>query len=177
MRRPVKRPDFLSDGCHPAGIGHHTKRIKAPYRVGETVYVKEKWTLHDGDYHPVDGDIGMPIYRADHRTGNDGPDKIKWRHAIRMPEWASRIKLEIVGVRAERLQEITTRDCLAEGCPVPNIKDHAAAALIKNVGIPPKKWFAERWDSICRDKYTWDSNLWVWRIEFKVCKALDNRSE
>lgn len=198
-RRPVKKqPEFGIMECPYCGFGLMNKDggcncrpVKAPYShyPSETVYVKETWKPG------VCNQTSVYIeYKA---GGTEWPtnmpagiaDKIRlqsplWRPSILMPEWASRIKLEIVSVRAERLQEITNRDCIAEGWPIPNIKDYAAddilkeiresevpcfaaASLIKSVGISPKEWFQGLWDSIYRDKCPWDSNCWIWRIEFK----------
>ncbi len=78
----------------------------------------------------------------------------RWRPSIHMPRKASRITLEITEVRVERLQDISRGDCMAEGCPFPNI-----AKL-----TDPIEWFAELWESINEN---WDANPWVWVVEFK----------
>ncbi|MBF0178368.1 MAG: hypothetical protein HQL63_16225 [Magnetococcales bacterium] len=38
-----------------------------------------------------------------------------WNPSIHMPRWASRVTLEIVNIRAERLQEISAEDIFKEG--------------------------------------------------------------
>jgi len=72
-----------------------------------------------------------------------------------MPRWASRITLEVTGVRVEKLQEITESDAKAEGV------DPVVAKL-------PTHRDAYRclWGEI-NGAGSWDENPWVWVIEFK----------
>lgn len=78
------------------------------------------------------------------------------RPSIFMPRAASRITLEITGVRVERLQDITRGDCMAEGCPFPNISKETN----------PKDWYSDLWKTI-NGADSWDKNPWVWVIKFK----------
>jgi len=82
-----------------------------------------------------------------------------WKPSIHMPRWASRITLEVVNVRAERLQAITNDDAKAEGVNEWN-------------GEEPGDFcgeFRELWDSINSDRgYGWEANPWVWVVEFKT---------
>lgn len=91
------------------------------------------------------------IFRAgwEHSTGG-----IRWRPSIHMPRWASRITLEITGVRVERLQDISEADCAAEGLGSPFLRDYK------------KPKFAALWQSIYGEE-SWQANPWVWVIEFK----------
>jgi hypothetical protein len=89
-----------------------------------------------------------------------------WKPSIFMPGWASRITLEIVSVRVERLQEITEEDAKAEGVEV---KPSAGIASIVAGGNPTPAQFEyyALWESINAKTHPWASNPWVWVIEFK----------
>ncbi|SHL11365.1 hypothetical protein SAMN05216428_101116 [Nitrosospira sp. Nsp11] len=90
--------------------------------------------------------------------------------SIHMPRWASRILLEITGVRVERLQDISEEDAIAEGCEAiqgcewrtfveadAGVPYHAHTAIDAYRGL---------WESI-NGEGSWDANPWVWVIEFR----------
>lgn len=79
------------------------------------------------------------------------------RPSIHMPRWASRITLEITGIRVERLQDITNNDALDEGTP--------DLRTIEN-GWDMRRCFQELWEQI-NGAGSWAENPWVWVIEFK----------
>jgi hypothetical protein len=74
---------------------------------------------------------------------------------IHMPRWASRIDLEITGVRVERLRDISEEDAKAEGWP-----GFSCAEI-------PERWFRGLWWKINGEK-SWAENPWVWVVEFKM---------
>lgn len=76
------------------------------------------------------------------------------RPSIHMPRWASRLTLEIVGVRVERLKDISEQDALAEGSPLQSGAFYHAT------------WYRGLWESI-NGEGSWDANPWVWVIEFR----------
>ncbi len=117
--------------------------------------------------YPATGGQPQPMGGARHRGGTT-PTWWK-RPAIHMPRTASRITLEITGVRVERLQEISDEDCVREGC----------GATLTAIGVPtssnpaetiPRAMFRELWQSI-NGPESWDANPWVWAIEFKHLKG------
>ena len=83
-----------------------------------------------------------------------------WSPAIHMPRWASRLTLDVAGVRVERLQEITADDAVREGInpsEVPGVgSDHALVDA-----------FQKLWDSINGKHSPWSSNPWVWVVSFR----------
>lgn len=150
-----------------------------PYgKPGDRLWVRETWIPDPTDddtwdyYCFSDGRImnlnALPrryknpshvIYKS--TWGNLG---LKWKKSIHMPRWASRITLEITNVRVERLQDIRLKDIYAEG-------------LNDNIDIVGHKvdkrffgyyLFKELWNSINDKKYPWESNPWVWVIEFNL---------
>jgi hypothetical protein len=88
--------------------------------------------------------------------------KLKWTPSIHMPRWASRITLEIVSVRVERLQDITEECAKAEGCDNSN----SEAAITVGWYERPRSAFIRLWESI-NGADSWLSNPWVWVVEFK----------
>ena len=172
-RRPVNDSFAFDEGighCHIDGklsflvrntTSGETKWIIAPYQPGETVYGKETWKPGVCNQTSVYIEYKAGGTEWPHAPAGMG-DKIRhqppfWRPSIHMPEWASRIKLAITDVRAERLHEITEEEAMSEG--------------IHNPGDPDFDYigeFSRLWDSIYRDKCPWDSNPWILRIEFKV---------
>ena len=86
-----------------------------------------------------------------------------WHPARYMHAEFSRIRREIVEVRAERLQDITYEGYLAEGWVDVECDDGEAVA---------ESWFATLWDSINTKRgYPWSSNPWTWRLAFKKAEA------
>lgn len=133
---------------------------KFPYgQVGDRLWVKETWTT---DWHTVGNDYEPDVvYKA-----SPPPDYVtveRWRPSIYMPRWASRITLETTGIRAERVQDISIRhdDCMKEGWPF--------GYQVETLNESPIVTFARYWDSInAKRGYSWESNPWVWVIEFKI---------
>lgn len=157
--------------------------IKCPYgQVGDRLWVRETWGTFERYGIPVDRDLDKLAYRAD--GGAFVPD-MGWKPSIHMPRWASRLTLEIVSVRVERLQDISVGDALAEGIRCPDCGytardsgihlDHAIcinkwlqASKAEDVGWHPAiEEFSELWDSI-NGEGSWNANPWVWVVEFKV---------
>jgi len=154
---------------------------KARYQVGETVYVKEvhyrygKWVKNGltktrkqrWEFKP------LPELRISSIKGvqsfryyDNPPDGVKpnsyrkegWykRSPLFMPEWAARYFITITDVRAERLQEISRDNILAEGIyPFP---------------YHNKTEFKNLWNSINKD-YPWESNPWAFAYSFKRVEA------
>ena len=81
-------------------------------------------------------------------------EEIRWTPSIHMPRTASRILLEITGVRVERLRSMSQDDARAEGV--------IAASGPMEAGLA----FRELWESIYGEG-SWKANPWVWVIEFK----------
>ena len=155
------------------------KQVHCPYgKPGHRLWVREAWGLFN-DLGFCDTSLArlqtLPYpwqlaYRADHvdPVRGDGPHRPYWRPSIHMPRWASRITLEITGIRVERLQEISEVDARAEG-----IADEAAdkvlqmaEAMNQREPSPYASAFETLWQSI-HGPDSWDVNPWVWVVEFQ----------
>ncbi|GFM89396.1 hypothetical protein PSCICO_47950 [Pseudomonas cichorii] len=171
-----------------------TKRnLECPYgRPGDRLWVRETFALlgnEDGcciDWQDnlIKGDErnAARIYRASCPAGDYGLSQIPakadwkpdteameydgaWRPSIHMPRWASRILLEITGVRAERLHDISRADIRAEGleCPPELASD--------DVSPNYRDWYPEAWRKLWESTGgDWSANPWVWVVEFRRVK-------
>lgn len=110
--------------------------------------------------------------RAIENTRQAADDWVKLNHycgkrgatvpAIHMPRWASRITLVVTGVRVERLQDISEADALAEGVNVH--QDHHGRPTTSIYS--PVQAYRDLWEQI-NGPGSWDSNPWVWAVDFK----------
>lgn len=135
-----------------------------PYgKPGDKLWVRETFCA---DFLPF-------IYRATATSENYGKEKIKWRPSIHMPRIYSRITLEIVSVRVERLQDISEADAIAEGVESRRIRIgnsvHSNLEYQMNARLP----FIELWNSINGKKEgcSWEASPFVWVVEFKRVEA------
>lgn len=124
---------------------------KCPYgQPGDRLWVREKHAPMLGG-----GWVYAADYSAERLKQKDG--RGFWKPSIFMKREASRITLEIVSVRLERLRDISGIDAWREGCmyhpkAYPTIDDVIA-------------WYRELWESI-NGAGSWDANPWVWVVEF-----------
>lgn len=176
--------------CQPDHPHHITRAC--PYGVpGNRLWVRETWQAFFADEVPADRPrgprhtMGIPaqperesfvFYRADGDLSHpeDGSEAI-WLSPLHMPRWASRITLEIVSVRVERVQEISEEDALAEGAlefdgPTTFVDDGMQSIYFPNMGYA-RAAFIDLWDSINANRAPWESNPWVWAIEFRRIDA------
>lgn len=149
--------------------------VKCPYGgAGDLLWVRETWRIEKEN--PVRDLNTMAIIDYDKPTIQYKADKLPhiqeilkpyWKPAIFMFKKDARLWLEIISVRPERLQEITEEDAIAEG--VERLGDQYVEYFRKEpyTTYSARIAFESLWDSINAKKHPWESNPWVWRIEFK----------
>lgn len=164
-RAPLEvAPGFFHFWCS----GEHACPLGEPgdlLWVRETHYLVRQQGKQDGAVIEID-------YKADpNHEQRMCPQK--WRPSIHMPRWASRITLEITGVRVERLQDISEADAVAEGIEF----DPGEGGVFHVSRVAGGCWsdsavgsFGKLWKSINGDD-SWDANPWVWVVEFKRSDA------
>ncbi|MDW0360865.1 hypothetical protein Q8G38_16245 [Halomonas venusta] len=186
-----------------ATIGFAATAGLCPYgQTGDRLWVRETWS---GEHHmsgikpsrrvdyPDDTNY-MPALPATWYWADGEPELGDWerpRPSIHMPRWASRITLEIVSVRVERLLSISDEDAIAEGCYTNDeysdmageadvwpcqicdgyqVHEQGSLAGASEVDChscdSPKKRFNQLWQSI-NGFDSWDANPWVWVVEFR----------
>lgn len=178
-------PIFI-DGQKDCAFG-----IRNPYgKVGDRLWVKETWADTNGESgpmlsykaggdrfltdesYPVDysryPNCHFAMWCGDLRRGEEGHS---WRNSRFMPRWASRLTLETTGVRVERLHAIRNNDEDLDAEGIDAFWEGPNEGGVFHVG---KRWtdfpdvaFSWLWDSINGKKAPWESNPWVWVVEFR----------
>lgn len=167
----TKRSDIGK--CHWAesnATGTHTrsKLFSCPFgQPGDRLWVRETWSADFANYYPndrvwyaADDDRRLDIEVVDGVRGIFSPESdvhvpFRWRPSIHMPRWASRITLEITGVRVERLQNMSGEDAQSEGFA------YEGSHVLGDIDE-----FSRVWTSIYGEE-SWQANPWVWVVEFK----------
>ena len=107
-----------------------------------------------------------------HYAATEDRGGLLWRPSIHMPRWASRLTLEIVSVRVERLNDINEADAIAEGVTAVS---SGGVTLFTTTGVncfqTAKDAYAALWESI-NGPGSWDANPWVWVVEFRRIEAV-----
>lgn len=149
--------------------------------VRETFYAWGRWETRYSakkgrdEWHFIDMTIEAGNrYRYAASMGDNGPRQRgsitpQWwkRPAIYMPRVASRITLEIVSVRVERLNDISEADAIAEGISVWNGTSYNPAERDgRNAHSNTRGAFGALWESI-NGPDSWAANSWVWVPEFR----------
>lgn len=181
--------------CCSGGDQWATPSGAIKYRPGDRLYVREAWRvsrIHDQtaprDLKPrtmtVFFEAGGSIANQN-APGDWMPDSWpedgerpywagKFRQAMHMPRWASRITLEVTGVKVERLQDCSEADAIAEGiefCPIEEDglggwKCYAPEPKGQDEWSSPYHSYRTLWDSI-NGPGAWDKNPWVAAYAFR----------
>lgn len=137
-----------------------------PYgQSGDRLWVRETWMNDGADIQRqlmAEGKVPVRcLYRANPEHEKQIGKSFKWTPSIFMPRWASRITLEVLTVRVERLTDISKADICAEmGAPGPEVEGPYLRDYYNA--------FSALWESINGKRgFGWIENPWVWVIEFK----------
>ena len=186
-------------GLHiPCGtVGHLTVAekmgLRCPYGQPEDrLWCKETWRVSSEGNHCPSNEKSLYVeYRAGAVAGF-GQQRSKfrveedaglaarawgkgrsysWRPSIHMPRWASRLTLEVVSVRVERLHDITEEDARLEGMqryqgPLRWVRwlDVLTGEPIHNSA---RDAFAAYFVTLPGGAEAWERNDWVWRVEMR----------
>jgi hypothetical protein len=171
--RSTSEPVIAEFSVGAIGGGGKRASARCPYGApGDRLWVRE---THRPIFGQTCGLIAVD-YQADprekwERLGDQIGTPPKWVQARYMRREYSRILLEIVGVRVERLQEISEADAKAEGVTPDEVRQmwlfgasaEQRAAIYRRAAVNP---YQELWEQI-NGTGSWDANPWVWVVEFK----------
>lgn len=195
-RRVMVQPDSYSLGyimsydkkyaiqCGPDYPDDESDHRYCPHGVpGDRLWVREPWAYFGGDEDLYQKNTTAVAYKATWAADQcEWPPFARhigyipggrWRHAMFMPRWASRITMEITDIRVERVQEISEADAICEGCRADEDPYWRPTYSDPDSGGNPsaRRSYEYLWDTINgkrnRGEYAWVKNPWVWVIDFR----------
>ena len=157
-----------------ANGGESLMEVKYHYKVGEIVAVAQSYNYLANIYH----DKGSYLLQLSKVHG------YKLAYITELPGWRNKMfvdpqlmphQIRITGIKCERLQDISTADCLKEG-----LRQAYAESILgmygyidrKGTGLwfnTPREAFAALIDKVS-GRGTWASNPWVVAYEFDLLK-------
>ena len=173
----------------PAALRDGPGSACCPFTVGDRLWVREAYRLPESvdAFSPTEAGTRLlaagadpstvPIcYDADGATRHwpvDGAPCLpgKRRMGMFMPRWGSRIVLDVVDVRMERLDECSAADAVAEG--IERLEDVDGAARWRVYGPSPASTSDARlsyrslWEQI-NGAGSWEANPLIWVVVFHV---------
>lgn len=151
-------PNYLNEWGNWQLWVDNAKTMRCPFgQVGDRLWGREAfWPRSNGDVAYKADDCWIAV----DEDGRQVP--CSWKPSTNMSRQHSRILLEIVSVRVERLQDISEADARAEGCPYP--AEWAGRYIDRDETA--KTWFATEYNC-ANGKGSWDANPWVWCVTFR----------
>lgn len=137
-----------------AGQKTHTRRLAPPrWTPGDLLWVREAVRFHVNFNRRRPLDIGPGTFMLYEADGALPPQAGRLRPSIHMPRWASRMTLEVMAVREERLQTISHADAIAEGVvqlsrPSPDGRHHFGVRGLEIDEPSPVKAYLALWEHI-----------------------------
>lgn len=142
------------------------KRWNPPYHTDDILYVRETWHKYTKRIGEGESCRLAEFYGYKASVANSEDAEEPWKPSIHMPKEVARIWLKVTYVHVERLQDITSEQIGREGVEVeyPHVLN----------GEEKRYAFSTLWNSTIKkadiDRYGWESNPYVWVIEFERCE-------
>lgn len=177
-------------------------RLPSPYDVGDTLWVRETLEVvanHGTIHYAADG---APLYDPEINAMDERAEALVDRYSdsyfsteawkvpsIHAPRWASRLSLLVTEVRAQRVQDISEEDAVAEGVPTfpsaeqPPSEDGIGREWCRSCGgtllahngsdcfdcNTSRKLFRNLWDRLnAKRGFPFSSNPWVFAYTFEM---------
>jgi len=187
FREPIKDKDITNrfdidvDGKAIAYIDQATgdslpPESVAPYRTGDTIYVREGWEMLNGfapgEWEKLfpktkapDSSENMYFYKADYSNAALKRFEEKgdaWRSPATMPRDAARLFLRVVDMKVERVQDATLANMQAEGLFASLMQDPC------DMADQIRDEYRRRWNTRYAKRYPFDANPWTLAVTFEV---------